>query len=108
MEAEITPAELARCLQSEKPPHLIDVRQPEEHELVALPNSTLLPLGELMGRSGEIEGWKEEEIVIYCHHGIRSWNALRLMKHLGFNQVRHLSGGIARWADEVEPGMKRY
>jgi rhodanese-related sulfurtransferase len=108
MESEISPTELARCLQSEKPPHLIDVRQFEEHELVALPNSKLLPLGELSARSGEIEGWKDEEIVIYCHHGIRSWNALQQLKFLGFNQVRHLSGGIARWAEEVEPGMIRY
>ena len=108
MELQVFPAELAAKLKAPNPPHLLDVRQPEEHEFVALPNSTLIPLGELMARADEIEDWKDEEIVVYCHHGIRSLNAIGQLKHMGFTQLRNLAGGIDRWSTDVDPKLPRY
>ena len=104
----MTPAELAEKLRAPHPPRLLDVRQAEEHALVALPNSTLIPLGELMARADEIEDWKTVEVVVYCHHGIRSAHAIAQLRALGFINLHNLSGGIDRWTSEVDPKLPRY
>lgn len=104
----MTPQELAAKLQSPAAPRLLDVRQPEEHAIVALPNSTLIPLGELMWRADEIDEWKNEEVVVYCHHGIRSAQAIAQLRALGFANLHNLSGGIDRWSLEVDPQAPRY
>jgi len=104
----MTPTELVAKIKSATPPHLLDVRQPEEHAFVSLPNSTLIPLGELTVRLDEIEEWKDEEVVVYCHHGIRSAQAVAQLRAAGFANVENLSGGIERWADEVNPNLPRY
>jgi sulfur-carrier protein adenylyltransferase/sulfurtransferase len=108
MSLQISPADLAERLRSDKPPHLLDVREPEEHHLVALPNSALIPLGQLAFRMEEIEDWKDEETVVYCHHGIRSLNAIGQLKRFGFTKLRNLAGGIDRWSAEVDSGLPRY
>jgi len=104
----MTPSELAIKLRAPEPPRLLDVRQPEEHALVALPNSTLIPLGELPAHLEELEDWKDDEIVVYCHHGIRSAQAAAMLRGSGFANVHNLSGGIERWASEVDPSLPRY
>ena len=104
----MTPQELAEKFRSAHPPHLLDVRQPEEHAFVALPNSTLIPLGELLARADELEVWKGDEVVVYCHHGIRSAQAVAQLRALGFANVHNLSGGIDRWTTDVEPTLPRY
>ena len=108
MNLQISPRELSVQLRSAAPPRLLDVREPEEHQLVALPDSVLIPLGELAVRAGEIEDWKNEEIVVYCHHGIRSLNAIAQLRHLGFTRLRNLAGGIDRWSADVDPDLPRY
>ena len=104
----MTPNELAARLRSANPPRLLDVRQPDEHAFSALPNSTLIPLDELLERADEIEGWKDEEVVVYCHHGIRSANAIAQLRAAGFTNLHNLSGGIDRWSIEVDPSVPRY
>ena len=104
----MTPQELAGKLRAPHPPRLLDVRQPDEHAFVSLPNSTLIPLGELLARADEIEHWKNEEVVVYCHHGIRSANAITQLRSMGFTNLHNLSGGIDRWTSDVEPSLPRY
>jgi rhodanese-related sulfurtransferase len=104
----MTPTELAARLRSPNPPRLLDVRQAEEHAFVSLPNSTLIPLGELTSRADEIEDWKDEEVVVYCHHGIRSAQAVAHLQASGFSNAHNLSGGIDRWTSEVDPTLPRY
>jgi rhodanese-related sulfurtransferase len=108
MSLQISPTELAEKLRLAQPPRLLDVREPEEHQLVALPNSTLIPLGELSGRADEIGNWKDDEIVVYCHHGIRSLIAISQLKRFGFGKLRNLDGGIDRWTKEVDTTLPRY
>ena len=108
MNLQISPAELADQLKSSNPPKLLDVREVEENQFVALPGSTLIPLGELAMRVDEIEEWKDEEIVVYCHHGIRSLNAIGQLKHFGFTKLRNLAGGIDRFSTNVDPSLPRY
>jgi sulfur-carrier protein adenylyltransferase/sulfurtransferase len=108
MTFQMSPVELRALIQSEAPPHLLDVREPDEHALVALPNSVLIPLGQLTQRISELESWRDEEIVVYCHHGIRSLNAVAQLRYLGFTRARNLTGGIDRWTSEIDPGLPRY
>lgn len=68
----------------------------------------MIPLGELFARAEELEEWKNEEVVVYCHHGIRSLNAIAQLRHLGFTKLQNLAGGIDRWTSEVDPSVPRY
>jgi rhodanese-related sulfurtransferase len=104
----ITPAVLAQRLICGQIPKLLDVREPEEHAFAALPNSTLIPLGDIESRANEIEAWKDEEVVVYCHHGVRSAFAIGQLATLGFKKLLNLTGGIDRWSLEVSPGVRRY
>jgi rhodanese-related sulfurtransferase len=99
--------ELQRKLTAGEPVYLIDVRQPWEHEMVALPDSLLIPLGELLARSGEIKP-PAGSLVVACHHGIRSLSAAALLEQLGFRPAASLGGGIDAWSWEVDPSMPRY
>jgi sulfur-carrier protein adenylyltransferase/sulfurtransferase len=104
----MTPIELQARLSEGSSPRLLDVRQPEEHAMVALANSMLIPLGELFSRVDEIEDWREQEVVVYCHHGIRSAQAVAQLRALGFTNVHNLAGGIHRWTNDVDPTLPRY
>jgi rhodanese-related sulfurtransferase len=108
MNLQISPTELSEQIRSGRAPHLLDVRELEENKFVALAGSTLIPLGELASRVDEIEQWKNEEIVVYCHHGIRSLNAIGQLKHFGFTKLRNLAGGIDRWSTDADPQAPRY
>ena len=104
----MNPRELAEKLRGPKPPRLLDVRQPDEHAFVALPDSTLIPLGELAARFDELEAWRDEEVVVYCHHGVRSLHAIGRLRSLGFSKLHNLSGGIDAWSATVDATMPRY
>jgi sulfur-carrier protein adenylyltransferase/sulfurtransferase len=108
MSESITATELATWLKSEKPPRLLDVREPEEFAIVSLPGAVLVPLGQVPDQVEELENWREEPVVVYCHHGMRSLHAIEFLKHAGFTKLLNLTGGIDAWAREVEPTMGRY
>ncbi|WCJ59355.1 rhodanese-like domain-containing protein [Fontisphaera persica] len=108
MKLQMTPRELAERLRSAHPPKLLDVREPEEYAIVRLDGARLIPLGELLLRHEELADWREEEIVVYCHHGLRSLSAIGQLRHLGFEKLRNLAGGIDRWSVEVDPSAPRY
>ena len=101
---EITPEELATKLKSASPPHLIDVRQPEEFALVALEGSQLIPLGELSTRLDELP---QGELVVVCHLGMRSLQAAAWLTAKGRPAVS-LRGGLDLWARQIDPSLPRY
>ena len=104
----LSPLELSERLQSAAPPRLLDVREPEEHAYCALPGSRLLPVSELIERLDELQDWRDEEIVVYCHHGVRSAHAIAYLRQAGFGRLWNLSGGIDRWSREVDPTVPLY
>jgi rhodanese-related sulfurtransferase len=63
-------------------------------------------MGELAARVAELD--RNAETVVICHHGVRSFHAARFLETAGFRDVVNLSGGVAAWADEVDPAMPRY
>lgn len=100
--------ELADWLRGPNPPALLDVREEEEHQFAALPNSKLVPLRQIPDRVGELEAWKERDVVVYCHHGVRSLHAIGWLRQNGFTKLRNLSGGIDAWSREVDSTVQRY
>ena len=104
----ITATELAGLLKLPDAPRLLDVREPEEFEIGALPGARLAPLGQIPGLIEQIADWKNEAVVVYCHHGIRSMHAINFLTQVGFTNLANLSGGIDAWSREVDPKMPRY
>ncbi|MFQ6045907.1 MAG: molybdopterin-synthase adenylyltransferase MoeB [Gemmatimonadales bacterium] len=105
-EMEVTPSELARELSSHPDLVLLDVREPVEWDICHIEGARLIPLGELPQRLGELDG--HDKIVAYCHHGIRSIQAVEILRGAGFGNARSLRGGIDSWSVEVDPGVGRY
>ncbi len=104
----ISPAELKQRLDSGGPPPvLLDVREPWEIERACLPHSYCIPMRELTTRLQELD--PDQEIVVLCHHGIRSRSVcLYLERQMQFSNVLNLEGGIDAWARQVDPGVATY
>src|SRR6202050_704467 len=77
---------------------LIDVREPHEFQICRIPGSTLIPLGELAKRLGELN--PNDDFVMHCKSGARSAKAVDLLKQAGFKKVRNMKGGILAWSDK--------
>ncbi len=85
---------------------ILDVREPQEYRICAIPGSTLIPLGDLPARLHELEG--RGEMIVHCKSGVRSAKAVKLLREAGFAQARNLRGGILRWIDAVDPSLPKY
>ena len=103
---QVRPAELATQLQTGRTPVLLDVREPWEWNVCRIPGAILIPMRDLPARLKELN--KEAVTVVICHHGVRSYHAARYLETQGFGDVVNLTGGVAAWADEVDPAMARY
>jgi adenylyltransferase/sulfurtransferase len=103
---EITPAALASWLERGEAPLLLDVREPYEWAIARLPDARLVPLNDLPDVLDTLN--RGQEIVVYCHHGLRSAAAVEWLREQGFNLARNLAGGIDRWTCDVDPTMRRY
>ena len=83
---------------------VLDVREPAEwdDELGHIEGARQIPLGELGGRLGEIEAWKDKPVVVVCRVGTRSRDACRILTAAGFQQVMNLEGGMVAWRQGAE------
>ena len=106
MVPEITPQELKARLDKGDAVVLLDVREPEEVAIVRLPGSVHIPMGDIPGRLHDLD--PDREIVVYCHHGVRSLRVAMFLAGRDFERVKNLAGGIDAWALDVAPGMARY
>jgi rhodanese-related sulfurtransferase len=103
---EITPQDLKARFDRNDRPVLVDVREDWETKLCRLDNALHIPMEELEFRTEELNA--ADDIVVYCHHGVRSAAVADYLRRLGFTTVRNLSGGLDAWARAVEPTMRRY
>jgi molybdopterin/thiamine biosynthesis adenylyltransferase/rhodanese-related sulfurtransferase len=85
---------------------LVDVREPFEWEICRVPGSLLMPLGEVPRRFSELD--PGAAVVTVCHTGVRSLDAARFLRSRGIANVRSLRGGVAAWAERVDPSMAKY
>lgn len=103
---EVDAPSLAAELADGAGPVLLDVREPWEAEIAAIDGSVLIPLGDLGDRAGELD--PAASVVVYCHLGVRSEYAARMLVGAGFADVRNLAGGIDAWSRTVDEGVERY
>lgn len=102
----IDPHELKEMMDADTSFVLLDIREEWEYKIVQLEGATWIPYGELPKRCNEIP--PGVEVVVYCHWGMRSFDAAFLLEQLGFKSVKSLSGGIDRWAQEIDTEVLRY
>ena len=105
-ELEVTATGLAGEMKSGRAVTLLDVREPVEWDIVHLDGATLIPLMTLPARIAELD--PRAELVVYCHHGMRSLQAVEFLRAAGFHHARSLAGGIDAWAEEIDPSLNRY
>jgi adenylyltransferase/sulfurtransferase len=104
---EITATELKNWLENEKDVQVIDVREPHEYEIAKIPNTKLIPLGEVVKRANEIDATRTT--VVHCKGGVRSAKAIEALQKEGFaGRLINLKGGIAAWSDEVDATVPKY
>ncbi len=103
---QLSPAQVRDLLDTGHPLVLLDVREPEEVALVRLSGSIHIPMGEIPGRLHELD--PDADIVVYCHHGVRSASVVGFLVQRDFASVANLSGGIDAWSQVVDASMPRY
>ncbi len=104
--SEISPQDLKARLDRKEAPLLLDVRQDWEVQLCRLPNAVHIPIEELELRVEELS--PQDEIVVYCHQGVRSAAVAEYLRSLGFANACNLTGGLDYWARAIDPSMRRY
>jgi len=92
--------------ESDHPPQLLDVREEWEFDYCHIEHSVLIPMGEIHTRLDELD--PKREVVVICHHGIRSGQVGRFLEYQGFENVINLKGGVEDWATQVDSHMPRY
>lgn len=104
---QVRAAQLAEWLadESRPAPVLLDVREPWEFELCHLEGAQHIPMHLVPVRCDELN--PDQDIVVICHHGARSFQVAMFLENKGFG-VQNLSGGVEAWATEVDPTMRRY
>lgn len=103
---ELTPGEVASRRAAGWTPVLLDVREGWEWQAARLEGATLIPMGTIASRRGELD--PAAEYLVYCHHGARSAAVVAWMREQGFAHATNLAGGIDRWSREVDPRVPRY
>jgi rhodanese-related sulfurtransferase len=103
---EISPQDLKARLAGSDRPFLLDVRQDWETRLCRLENAVHIPIEEIEVRADELNA--DDEIVVYCHQGVRSAAVADYLRQRGFKNVKNLLGGLDYWARTVDPAMRRY
>jgi len=102
----ILPQALKQMMDEGKDFILLDVREQYEYKMAHIEGTKLIPIGEIPHRANELNPY--DEIVVYCHHGIRSLDATYLLQQIGFKHVSSLVGGIDRWSREIDPSIIQY
>lgn len=102
----ISPKQLSGHLKNGENVKFIDVREPAEYEIARVEQAELLPLSRFNEWIGTLK--PEDEIVVMCHHGIRSANVCMFLVRNNFGNVSNLEGGIDLWSIEVDENIPRY
>lgn len=106
MIAQLTPVQLKQRLDRGDKLVVVDVREPWEVAVCALPGARHIPMREIPARAAELP--RDTDVVLLCHHGVRSQYVASFLERLGFEQLYNLAGGIDAWAKDVDPAMAKY
>lgn len=101
----MSPKQLATHLQSASP-MLLDVREPWEFEICQIEGSVNIPMDQIPQQLPQLQA--AAEIVVICHHGVRSQNVIRFLQQQSIDKLINLDGGVDAWAREVDSDMPVY
>jgi adenylyltransferase/sulfurtransferase len=102
---QISVKELKRRIDAGEDVYLIDVREPYEYKIAQI-GGKLIPQNEVPRRLAEID--REREVIVHCHHGVRSQRIAELLQQAGYPRVVNLAGGIHAWSEEIDPRVRKY
>lgn len=103
---QCTAAELQQRLNQRENVLLLDVREADEYAFARIEGSLHIPLRQIPERIQELD--PQQEIVVICHHGVRSQQACLFLEQYGFNNLINLRGGIDAWSSSCDPAVPRY
>ncbi|HET8660916.1 MAG TPA: rhodanese-like domain-containing protein, partial [Micromonosporaceae bacterium] len=107
-DSTITVQDLAEWRAAGKDFLLVDVREPAEYEIVRIPDSVLIPKGEIVSGEALAELPQDRQIVLHCKSGVRSAEALAALKAAGFRDAVHVQGGVGAWVKQIDPSLPSY
>ncbi|GAA2722591.1 adenylyltransferase/sulfurtransferase MoeZ [Actinocorallia aurantiaca] len=107
-DSTITVTELKAMQDNGEDIFLIDVREPNEYEIVSIPGATLIPKGEFLNGNALAQLPQDKKIVLHCKSGVRSAEALAVVKGAGFADAVHVGGGILAWVRQIDPSQPSY
>ena len=105
-ELEVTVAELKRRLDAGEKLLLVDVREPWEYDMARIDGAKLIPMQTVPANLQSLD--VEEDVICYCHHGMRSMDVAVWLRGQGIEGAKSLAGGIERWSAEIDPSVPRY
>ncbi|HYK68877.1 MAG TPA: adenylyltransferase/sulfurtransferase MoeZ [Streptosporangiaceae bacterium] len=104
----ISATELKEMLDRKDDIFLIDVREPNEYEIVSIPGATLIPKDQFITGAALEKLPQDKRIVLHCKSGARSAEALAVVKNAGFSDAVHVGGGVLAWVNQVDPSLPTY
>ncbi|HEX9354560.1 MAG TPA: adenylyltransferase/sulfurtransferase MoeZ [Streptosporangiaceae bacterium] len=87
---------------------LVDVREPNEYEIVSIPGSVLIPKGEFLSGAALERLPQDKRLVLHCKSGVRSAECLAIVKNAGFSDAVHVGGGVLSWVATIDPSLPSY
>jgi len=104
----ITAVRLKEMLDGDEKIFLVDVREPNEYEIVSIPGAVLIPKDQIL-RGAALERLPQDRrIVLHCKTGVRSAECLAALKNAGFSDALHVGGGVISWVNTVDPALPVY
>lgn len=85
---------------------LLDIREPWEINICSLSNSVNIPMGQIPARLDDID--TQRDIVVICHHGIRSQQVAYFLQNAGYDKLFNLQGGVSAWSRDIDPSFPTY
>lgn len=104
----ITATELKQMMDRGDDFYLVDVREPNEYEIVSIPGATLIPKGEILSGAALSTLPQDKPVVLHCKSGARSAEALAALKDAGFADATHVQGGVLAWIKQIDPALPEY
>jgi len=104
----ITARDLKKMMDAGESIFVVDVREPNEYEIVSIPGATLIPKGEFVSGAALERLPQDRRIVLHCKSGARSAEALAIVKDAGFSDAVHVGGGVLAWVSQIDPSLPTY
>ena len=103
---QLSATALNNKIQQKETLFLLDVREPHEFQFAHIVGSVLIPLNQIPNRLSELD--PQQEIIVICHHGMRSLQAANYLVQSGYKNIANLTGGIDVWSCNCDNSVRRY